>query len=582
MMRSLKKMVFLILVIFSTHLFAAVDKISVEISTDKATLDEQVTLIVKVESDAEAEPVLSGDPANATILTSEYQGASTSTIYMNGELSTKREYIFAVVLKPNSLGRSGLTNIKAEIGGRVITHNSVWFNVVEEKAELPEIFLLAQPSKTQVYENEPILVRYYLMSQFDLASLDIKEFPKLNNFVKRYLQESGNPERVAYEGRQYVRKLLYSLVLFPEKAKLLKIDPMRVAVTYDAQSRRDPFGFGSGRLTSKTLSSKTIDIEVLKLPVDKMPTGFTGLVGQHKFELTMNKTKVLVNEPIEIKLKIKGNGNLEGADTPNIINEPSVESFEANSSFEILDVHNASKTFEYTYLARKEINLPPQKIPLSFFNPETRQFETIEVDFPGLQVVGGINDIQLNQGAELNKSQAATQITSQENSSLNKNVILEVVKYSGPYFNKKNTSKNIFNILNIIIFLGIILLIGRMFYEQKSNFPWLKPSLYREKLKLIAENGPSYAALEDLMLTYPRIEENISLKNKIAILNIPLKSKQNLEKLIENLDSTYSNQDKITNSKSEKNYWKMYKNDLCLLVQELEAWDKNKNEHENN
>ena len=142
------------------------------------------------------------------------------------------------------------------------------------------------------------------MYQVDITSFDIKEFPKLNNFVKRYLQEQGNRERVSYEGKQFVRQLLYSLVLFPEKAKVLKLDPMKVNVTYDLDGERDPFGFGRGKLVTKTISSKTIDVEVLKLPFEKIPTGYTGLVGVHKFSLSINKTKVLVNEPIEIKLKM--------------------------------------------------------------------------------------------------------------------------------------------------------------------------------------------------------------------------------------------------------------------------------------
>lgn len=564
---------FFYLLIFHINTYAA-DKITVDLSTDKATLDEQVTMIIRVESDASVDPVLTADPVNAEILINEYQGATTSTVYMNGQLSTKREFVFAVVLKAKSLGRAGLNNIIAEIGGRNITHPAVWFSAVQEKAELPPVFLLAQPSKTQVYQNEGILVRYYLMSQVDIASFDIKEFPKLNNFVKRYLQEQGTRERVAYEGRQFIRQLLYSLVLFPEKNKLLKLDPMRVNITYDADNQRDPFGFGRGRLVTKTISSKVVDIEVLTIPAEKMPTGYTGLVGKHTFALTVNKNKVLVNEPVEIKLKITGTGNLEGVDAPAIIQDASVESFEANSNFEVIDAMNASKTFEYTYLPRKEIKIPSQKIPLSFFNSDSKQFETVEVDFPGLEVIGGA----YASSAPANNSSVITSAKEESKGNFNRVKIIDSPKYSGPIFSTQASTNKYINLINVLLLVLSMMVVMKMGYDSKHLLPWAKPSQYRKKLKVIAENGVSYAAIEDLLLTFPKPDNNLALKNKLSQLDLPKKTKENLNSLVEQLNQKYASgtKENLNTLNNEKNMWKKYKNDMCLLIQALEAWDHNK------
>jgi hypothetical protein len=413
-------------------------------------------------------------------------------------------------------------------------------------------------------------VRYYLMYQVDVASFDIKEFPKLNNFVKRYLQEQGARERVAYEGKQFIRQLLYSLVLFPEKAKELKLDPMRVNVTYDLDGERDPFGFGRGRLVSKTLSSKTIDIEVLKIPAERLPTGYTGLVGKHKFSLSMNKTKFLVNEPIEIKLKVIGNGNLEGADAPPIIQDPAIESFDANSSFEIIDATNASKTFEYTYLPRKETRIPAQKIPLSYFNPEIRQFETAEVDFPGLEVVGGAYQ------APSQSNQASNTVAEATDSLIKKKipVIIDEPKFSGPILDQLPGNVRWTVILNITLIISILSFLGKFLFDIRNTFPWVHPSIYKEKLKNLAERGVNYSALEDLLLNYPRVESNISLKEKIEHLSLSPGNQNNLIKLLESLNLTYTNS---KNSKNDdKDLWRHYKNDLCLLVQALENWESNK------
>jgi len=99
-------------------------------------------------------------------------------------------------------------------------------------------------------------------------------------------------------------------------------------------------------------------------------------------------------------------------------------------------------------------------------------------------------------------------------------------------------------------------------------------SKYKEKLKILAENGISYSALEDLLLSYPKIESNISLREKIDQLTLPLKNKTSLTKLLENLNYSYANSEKIIGS--DKTLWSSYKNDLCMLVQALESWESSK------
>lgn len=564
--------------VYSSVMFAE-EKIRVDINSDKVLLEEQVIATIRVETDSDQEPKINVDSVNAEIVSSNYQGVSASSVYANGELTTKKEFIYSVLLQPKSLGRAALTNITADIGGRVLKHESVWFSCVKMREEAPPVFILAVPSKTQVYQNEGILLRYYLMTQVDIASFDIKEFPKLNNFIKRYLQESASRERVAYEGKQFIRQQLYSLVLFPEKSKTLLIDSMRIQVSYDQDGNRDPFGFGGGRLVSKVISSKPIDIEVLNVPADKTPTGYTGLVGKHKFSLSVNKTKVLTNEPVEIKLKIIGTGNLEGADAPTIINDPAFETFDTNSALEIIDAANASKTFEYTYLPRRATKIPAQKIPLSFFNPESQQYETVEVDFPGIEVVGGV--YQQEQAATSSTEEKSKETSVIAENSIKKPTIV-LPRYSPPIYGPSVVSANLYRIGNFILLFFALALLVKLFLDNKELLLKIDSSIYRHKLKKIATNGISYSAMEDLLLPFPSLDSNVSLVAKVKQLNLPPESKVRLESLLENFNQRFAknsgaaeNQNVVDPLKT----WKTYRSDLCMLVQSLESWEKNKKEN---
>ena len=129
--------------------------------------------------------------------------------------------------------------------------------------------------------------------------------------------------------------------------------------------------------------------------------------------------------------------------------------------------------------------------------------------------------------------------------------------------------------------VAIFTALFKLLLDSRSNFPWVKPSKYKQKLKTMAEQGISYSGLEDLFLTYPKSESNISLKNKIEMLPTSQEHRKKLAQLLETLNSSYTKDHKAENN--IKALWNNYKSDLCLLVQTLELWEdkKKKESYEN-
>ena len=66
------------------------------------------------------------------------------------------------------------------------------------------------------FVGESILVRYYLYNRVTVNTTDIKKFPKLNKFLKRYHQERMVAEKVRYNGEIYTRRVLYTAQLLLE------------------------------------------------------------------------------------------------------------------------------------------------------------------------------------------------------------------------------------------------------------------------------------------------------------------------------------------------------------------------------
>ncbi|MFZ4713024.1 MAG: BatD family protein [Bacteriovoracaceae bacterium] len=387
------KNLFLILSFLSICIATWAQEVEVEVNPKEPLVGETFNLNFKVKSTGSSDADISFNPYGAEVVGRQNQGISIKTMFVNGRLSTSKEINYSYDLVAQRVGVVRINDIVIDIGGQVIKKPSFSINILREPKELPPVLALAIADKSSVYVGEGFTVRYYLYYKTGVLNTEIKEFPKLSRFFKRFLQENNNPERTEYEGEVYNRSLVYSARLFADKDGKFFVDPITLRVQYQERSRQDPFGglgmgFGGGKMNQKNVSSRSLDIEVKKLPAENVPPHFTGLVGKHSFDLNFTKTKFLVNEPVEFKLKVTGPGNLESFDAPKLLTDPSFEEFETNSDLSIETDITASKSFDYTYLGRSKTVLKASSIPFSYFNPENGQYVTVSVNLPEITLEG--------------------------------------------------------------------------------------------------------------------------------------------------------------------------------------------------
>ncbi len=381
--------ILVILLIVISNVYAG----NIEIVPDSRNIivGEIFGITMKVETQSGDEPEITMEGRGIEILEKENQGVSSTTTYINGKLSSKREYIIRYQLKSNKTGRVSLINITADTGKEKLRHNSLYFSSTNEPQYNRNIFVQAEPSKTVIYAGEGVMLRYYLYNKINIATFNIKKFPSLPSFMKRFLQESTRPERINFKGEMYERRILYSMVVYPDKQGGVKIDPLVAEVSYPTRRSNSPFnslGLGIRNYAKKSFSSPAIKVNVLPLP-DGAPEGFTGLVGQHEFDLSVSRDKYLVNEPVEIKLRVKGQGNLEDYDVRELIENENFETFENSANLETTNSVLSTKTFNLTYLPRKETKLPATSLPFSYFDPSQKKYISVTVQRPEITVLGG-------------------------------------------------------------------------------------------------------------------------------------------------------------------------------------------------
>lgn len=492
----MKKILLIALSLFSTLAFAE-NSVQVKVDPANPIAGENFNLIFEINTNFEGKPYISFDPGGLNVLGREERGVSISTTIINGRFSTKRTIKYAYELVSSRAGRFSIRNIEVELGGQKIKARGVSVNVVKEAPKARNIFVLADVSKTDVYIGEGIDVRYYFYYKIPVGGTEIKEFPKLNKFIKRFHMTNERVETVQYSGEIYKRVLKYSARVYPEKTGNAYIDSLRLKVQYSDGFRNSPFGsFGlqMRKYRTRSISSKRVKINVKPLPSENVPSSFTGLVGKHDFKVEVNRVKHLVNEPIELKLTVTGPGALENMDAPIIYSHPELEKFDTKTEMNEINKKSGSKTFEYTYLARNELQIADYKKELSYFDPSSNRYETIEVNVPGVTVGGGSAS---NQGVLVNSTKQGSKDVN--NSPQRKEPTVVQRGLVAPFFKQTLESKmggfvRILNYLFALILIGFVISIVLEYLKESSG-----DDDFAKLCKKIKKNGISYSNLFDLM-----------------------------------------------------------------------------------
>lgn len=401
-------MKFLVLIFSFLSFSLWANELKVEINPTKPVVGEVFQAYFRIFTDSDEEPQINFSPSNIEVVGKSNQGISTRTVYANGKLTITRELTIVYDLVSSKPGLASLRDIRVQIGDQSLRHQTINLTVLSEPQELGDVFVMADVPKRSLYIGEGVIVRYYLYSKVPVSNLDIKSYPKLNKFLKRFIQEPERTERVSVDGQIFMRTQIYAAKLYPEKTGELKVDPLRLTATYPVTRAGDPFGaFGLNRdFKTRTISSDVIKIQVSPLP-QPVPSHFTGLVGTHDFQLQLSQTRLIVNEPLEVKLTVTGTGALENLEAPKLIDHPGLEEFETNGDLKISNADQATKVFDYTFLAKENLTMPSKEIVLSYFDPSTEKYVTTELTIPEIVVAGGQVNTSKSQDKTRKNNQAA-------------------------------------------------------------------------------------------------------------------------------------------------------------------------------
>lgn len=356
-------------------------------------------------------------------------GPSTSTQssfqMVNGQTSQSSSVTYTYVLVANSTGTFTIGSASVHSGGSVVHSSPIKVKVVEatqgggssqqqsqgygggyssrqSQPQQPQrssrskgtnispddLFMTATASRTNVYEQEAILVTYKIYSRVNLTQLDGK-LPTLDGF---HIQEIPLPRNKefkfeTYKGREYQSVVWSQYVLFPQKSGKLTIPP----ITYEGvvayqNTAIDPFeaffnGTGGIVEVKKNITTPAININVAALPAK--PEGFSGAVGRFSVSSSISGTEVSTNDAITLKLNISGSGNMKLIGTPVVEWPKDFEIYDPKISdnFKLTTSGlQGSKAFEYLAVPRHPGTYTIPAAKFVYFDTSSHTYKTLTTE----------------------------------------------------------------------------------------------------------------------------------------------------------------------------------------------------------
>lgn len=521
----MKILILLITLLVNT---AFADEVQISVYPKEPVMGESFNVTFKVISKEATDPIINFNPSSGLEVTGrEEAGVTTSTTYINGHLSVERSASIVYEMISTTSGSKYLRNINIDLNGKQIKHKNIRIRVLKTAKKPKSVMAVAEVDKEEAFVGESILVRYYLYNRVTVNTTDIKKFPKLNKFLKRYHQERITAQKVRYNGEIYTRRIIYTAQLFADRAGDFKIDPITLRVQYYPNRANSYSGFGIGlglrRQMSTTVTSKPILIKVKKLPVATMPKYFTGLVGKHEFVLTQNKNKFLVNEPIELKFSVKGKGALELFEAPNFLDNPAIEEFDTSSDLVVANDFSATKTFNITHLGRDSVRIPETKIPLSYFDPEKKEYVTVNVDLKAIIVAGSEQYVPSKENKRPGQGIKRKNIPTPKVENRN---LTPIYKLTNSYiYNSKY--------INFILLLILLILSGFGILKYIKNNKNKEDDLIKE----IKKEGADFGRLHELI---SRLGEGHDMREIIEQSQLNRETKDSFIKLIDRCEKDYA------------------------------------------
>lgn len=382
-------------------------------------LDRPFQLVYSV--NATGKDLRAPEIVNFDVLAGPFESHSSSIQIINGKTTSSTSVSYTYTLQAQKTGTFTIGSASIVVGGQKYTSNGVAIKVLPADSSTPtnsqggqkstgsngqsisseNVFIRASASKTNVYEQEAVLVTYKLYTLLDVVQCVNKKMPDFNGFMKQDLEQSQNKQfsYENYNGRNYGTVVLYQVLLYPQHSGEITIDKATFEAVIRVQNKTavrsifDDF-FDSYTNVNKSLVSPGLKINVKSLPANK-PASFNGTVGRFSLNSSITSDQVKANDAVTIKVNISGTGNMKLIQNPDIKLPDGFEVYDpkVNNNFKTTSSGiTGTKSIEYLFIPRHSGDYEIPSAEFTYFDSQDNQYKTLRTPVYKLNVLKGDNN----------------------------------------------------------------------------------------------------------------------------------------------------------------------------------------------
>jgi len=482
---------YLALIFLFAYSSAIAQEFSATVNRNTVSVGERIQITFSISTDGSN--FRAPDFNNFRVISGPNMSQSVSIV--NGAMSRNVSYSYTMIAERE--GEFTINPATITVSGNQIKSNPITIRVLPESEAIREqrrqedqrqrsveeqanqlikdnLYIKLNVTKRNVYQGEEIVAVYKLFrhQDLDLVSLNPTRNPSLNGFWSQDI-ETGELrwEREVINGVAFNTAVIKRVVLAPQQIGTLEIDHYE----FQAQVRLPVSGqgfFRNYRTFEYTMRSDKASITVKPLPTP-VPIDFNGGVGSIEMESWLDRTQVKSGEPVTLRIKLSGNGNLRLLETPILEFPPGFEVFDPkviDNSRVTASGTTGNITFEYLIIPRNAGDFVLDPVSISYFDLAGGTYKKLQSEKFNLQV---------GKGDGSGSDTFISGIRKEDIQLIGKDI--RFIKTSNEKLESAN--KPVFGsmLFSIASLLPIPLFIGFLYYRKKNKDLLMNKALYKNK-----------------------------------------------------------------------------------------------------
>jgi len=373
-------------------------------------------------SNGEANPPSAPELEGCRLLYGPSMSTMQSTEIINGHMTSSSSIDFTFTYRADKAGEVQVPAVSVNCAGQTLSSRAATFKILppdsnaapatpgapsqgnvqadDPTTQTPgrisadDLIVRVNFSKSDVYEQEPVVATIKVYTKFDISSFMVTTQPAFEGFLTEELPVNLQVEMEHYNGQNYHTAVLKRLLLYPQQSGKLSVNSGKYDVTIVQYETVNMGFFRTQRPVERqvTTSSNAATLQVKPLPEPK-PAGFNGAVGHFNVETSLEPELLRTNEAAVYSYLVKGTGNIKFLSEPTIQFPAGIDAYTPKTDIDarVVGGNNMSGTFrtDITFVPQEVGNYTIEGTPFVYFDLDSKSYKTIEVANTPIRVLRG-------------------------------------------------------------------------------------------------------------------------------------------------------------------------------------------------